>query len=261
MTACNSAPTPLPENAVSVGGPSTSTTDDSTPPPLDQGKSDKYRQAVGALLYAANATRPDIAFATSMLAQQLKQPTQRDWSHLLRVFRYLKGTIDKGIFFTRSTNNTLTTYTDASYGGNIINARSTSGILIKLNGPIVWRSIRQRLITKSATDAEIVALVQGCEEVIWVQQIITELGIRTNVIVNCDSSSAVKIANDEHAAARAKHINVRYQLLAELVKSGKVTITHLAGSNMIADILTKPLGPILFNKFVPCLRGDANDCA
>jgi len=58
-----------------------------------------YLSAIGALMYLANCTRPDLAFAVNLLARHSAAPTKRHWSGVKNVFRYLQGTKDLGLFF------------------------------------------------------------------------------------------------------------------------------------------------------------------
>ena len=246
---CNPVPTPMIESGAQ-------TLDDQISPVLGEPYLAKYREGVGALLFLANATRPDISQAVGVLSRSVKSPTNLSWTYLLRIFKYLKGTINKGIIFNRKPPTQLTVYTDASYGGNQANARSTSGVIIQYGGPIQWRSIRQKLVTKSSSDAEIVALLTGIEDSNWLQAILSELGHNKMISIYCDNAAAVQIANNEHAAAKAKHMNVRYQLISEAVTLKKVKVLHIPGTNNPADMLTKPLGPIIFNKHFPALMGN-----
>jgi hypothetical protein len=87
-----------------------------------------YLQAVGALMYLATATRPDIAYAVGVLARFSKNPGMAHWKAVKHLFCYLKGTLDLKLTYSPDPNNTelFTTYTDADHGGNPDNGRSTS---------------------------------------------------------------------------------------------------------------------------------------
>jgi hypothetical protein len=223
--------------------------------PLKPDRAGKYREGIGALLYLVNATRPDIACAVGILSRYVKDPTESCFTHMMRVFKYLKGTVNTGVFFSRVKKKVLTVTTDASYGGCRSNARSTTGYLIDYGGPLQWKSIRQRLVVKSATDAEIVALISGIEDATWLKAMMHELQLPISVEALCDNSAAVNIANNEHAAARGIHMNVKYQFLSEAVANGTVKVNHIPGKQNVADTLTKPLGPLLFKQYVNGLTG------
>ena len=98
MSDCFPVPTPM-VTAPNFGKTTTSST--SVPTPLSVAEHSKYRQAIGALLYAANATRPDISYAVSALARHLSAPTTEHWPLVKRIFRYLKGTSHYTLTFPR----------------------------------------------------------------------------------------------------------------------------------------------------------------
>jgi hypothetical protein len=104
-----------------------------------------YQRLVGKLIYLSH-TRPDIAFAVSVVSQFMHNPRE---VHLLaadRILQYLKGTPGRGILFKRNGNATLEAYTDADYAGSVIDRRSTTGYCTFLGGNLVtWRSKKQNL--------------------------------------------------------------------------------------------------------------------
>jgi len=98
-----------------------------------------YRQAVGALMHLAVATRPDIAFAVGLISRYMENPGQAHWNAIKRILRYLKGTRDKGITYKKGCQIKLEGYSDSDWGGDISSRKSTSGYLYKLaEGPISW---------------------------------------------------------------------------------------------------------------------------
>ncbi|XP_059285110.1 secreted RxLR effector protein 161-like [Lycium ferocissimum] len=87
-----------------------------------------YLSAIGALMYLANATRPDIAFSVNLLARYSSSPTRRHWNGVKHILRYLKGTSDMGLFYTNKGSTDLVGYADASYLSDLHKARSQTGI-------------------------------------------------------------------------------------------------------------------------------------
>lgn len=137
-----------------------------------------YRELVGSLLYAACGTRPDILFATSVLAKYNANPKEKHWTAAKRVLRYLKGTSDFGITFTRSNQFNLTAYSDADWAGDKENRRSISGVFVfALGGPIIARSKQQDSVSLSTAEAEYVAASLASCELSWLDNILDELSI------------------------------------------------------------------------------------
>lgn len=206
-----------------------------------------YREAVGSLMYLANATRPDIAFAVNDLSRFNIQHAEPHWRAVKRVFRYLKGTIHYALKFTNENSDTdieLVMYTDADWASEIDSRRSCSGYVgIMAGAAISWQSKRQPIVALSSTEAEYIALSEAVKEVIWLKQLITEIVGQYDkpIRVICDNSSAINLAEREGYRPRSKHIDVRYHHLRENVKDGVIEIVHIGTNEMIADSLTKPV--------------------
>ncbi|XP_068307434.1 secreted RxLR effector protein 161-like [Pyrus communis] len=97
-----------------------------------------YLSAIGALLYLAQCTRPDISFAVNLLARYSNAPTSRHWNGVKDIFYYLKGMTDLGLFYNRESSSVaapygswidsrLVSYTDAGYLCDPHRARSQIG--------------------------------------------------------------------------------------------------------------------------------------
>ena len=105
--------------------------------PIDKGK---YRRLVGKLIYLSH-TRPDIAYAVSVASQFMHCPSEDHMNVVTQILRYLKGTIGKGIMFSKNGHLEITGYTDADWVGNISDRKSTSGYFTFVGGNLVtWRS-------------------------------------------------------------------------------------------------------------------------
>jgi len=109
-----------------------------------------YLSVIGALIYLANQTRPDIAFAVNLLARHSAAPTKRHWTRAKHILRYLNGTKDLGLFFQRNQDTTMIGYTDAGYLSDPYNGRSQTSFVFLYGGiAISWKSSKQTLVTTS----------------------------------------------------------------------------------------------------------------
>ena len=114
-----------------------------------------YLSAIGALIYLANSTRPDIAFAVNLLARHSAAPTKRHWTGVKNIFRYLNGTKDLGLFFQRNTDSNMIGYTDAGYLSDPYNARSQTGyVFLHCGTTISWKSYKQTLVATSTNHSK-----------------------------------------------------------------------------------------------------------
>jgi hypothetical protein len=223
-----------------------------------------YQEAIGSLMYLATGTRPDIMFAVSYLSRALKQPTKRDWDKVKRVFKYLKGTSNKGVLFdSNGDKGILKSYSDADFAGDVLSRHSTSGVVcMHMGGPVSWSSQRQKSIALSTTEAEFVAASEATKEVIWLSRLLNEITSITTPLLFVDNMSAIKLIKNPVFHKRSKHIEVRHFFVREKVAEGVLTVEHISGTEQIADILTKPLPRATFVKLrdMLILRGSVDVC-
>ena len=140
-----------------------------------------YRQAVGSLLWLASGTRPDISYVVSQVAKFNSNPGMNHWKAIVKIFRYLMGTVNMGIKFSRNTdtnlplNVTVTGYADSDHGRCTDTRRSITGYMFVMsNGPISWQSRQQTSVALSSMEAEYMALSAATQEAIWLRMILTD---------------------------------------------------------------------------------------
>jgi Reverse transcriptase (RNA-dependent DNA polymerase)/gag-polypeptide of LTR copia-type/Integrase core domain/GAG-pre-integrase domain len=203
-----------------------------------------YREAVGALLYIATTTRPDISAAMSILCRRVSKPRQRDWTAVKQVLRYLKQTIHLKLEISAHTDLNLAGYVDADWAGDISDRKSTSGYLFQLGSNLVsWSSKKQVSVALSSTEAEYVSAAQASQEVLWLRQLLNDIGELTTqaTVLFEDNQGCIKIANNDKVSSRTKHIDIKYHHLRDLTERDVIRLEYCETSKMIADMLTKPL--------------------
>ena len=201
-----------------------------------------YREAIGSLMYAAVATRPDISFAVSMLSQFLENPGEAHWEAVKRIFRYLAGTREHALTYGGEEHE-LTGYTDADGSGQD-HRRAISGFAYLIDGGAVsWRSRKQELVALSTAEAEYIAATHAAKEGIWLQRLIGELYdvVITPTTLHCDNQAALTLATTDNFHARTKHIDIRYHFIRHCVETGAFKLIYCPTDDMVADIFTKAL--------------------
>ncbi|MDV3153243.1 MAG: Ty1/Copia family ribonuclease HI [Candidatus Phytoplasma australasiaticum] len=148
---------------------------------LDSGKDEKsvdlqeYRGMIGSLLYLT-ASRPDIMFATCFFARYQCNPKESHLKGVKRVFKYLKGTPNLGLWYPNNTDFDLIAYTDADHAGCKLDRKSTSGYCQILGEKLVcWASKKQNCVSTSTAESEYVAAASCCSQVIWMQTQLKDL--------------------------------------------------------------------------------------
>ncbi len=211
-----------------------------------------YASAVGSLMYLAVATRPDLAFAVGCLARFMSDPCEHHIVAAKRVLRYLRGTKDLGLAYTSSSahHGQLLGYCDADYAQDPDTRRSTTGLCFLMNGGAVsWSSKRQSTVSTSTAEAEYTALFSGAQEVRFLSQLLTDIGLPTKTVtMHCDNEPAIHISGNPVTSSHSKHFDVRLHYTREQVQAGTIKVKHIETGNMVADMMTKSLDRIKFEK-------------
>ncbi|XP_062557906.1 uncharacterized protein LOC134222764 [Armigeres subalbatus] len=210
---------------------------------------DKYQSLVGALLFVAVCTRPDLAITASILGRKVSKPTESDWTEAKRALRYLKET--SKLKLKLGGCGDIKGYADADWAGDRSDRKSNSGFLFMLgNGTISWTARKQECVTLSSTEAEYVALAEASKELIWIFKLMRELGedIQQPAIIHEDNQSCISMLSTEGDNRRTKHIDTKYNFVRDLVKTGVLKVKYCPTEEMLADMLTKPLGRVKLHK-------------
>lgn len=201
-----------------------------------------YREAVGALNWAALATRPDIAFAVATVARFAANPGPAHWDAVKRIFRYLIGTRDLWLSYGE-TNRALEGYADAD-GSMTEDRRAITGYAFLIDGGAVsWSSKRQEIVSLSTTESEYVAATHGMKEALWLRSLLSEVfgPITTATTLFSDNQAAIALTRDHQYHARTKHIDVRYHFIRWVIEEGSLRLIYCPTDDMVADTLTKAL--------------------
>ena len=169
-----------------------------------------YKQLVGSLIYLT-ITRPDISYAVHVVNQFMAAPGSPHYVVVLRIHRYLKGTIFDDLHFSSHSSLTLQAYSDADWAGDPTNRRSTTGYCFLLSDSLnSWRSKKQTVVACSSTETEYRALTTTTIELIWLHWLLQDLGVdcSTTTKLHCDNRSAIQIAHNDAFHERTKHIEI-----------------------------------------------------
>ncbi|GJU35703.1 putative ribonuclease H-like domain-containing protein [Tanacetum coccineum] len=177
-----------------------------------------YHGMIGTLLYLT-ASRPDLQFAICMCARYQARPTEKHLNAVKRIFRYLKGTVHRGLWYPKDSSFALTAFADADHAGCQDTRRSTSGSIQLLGDRLVsWSSKRQKSAAISSTEAEYIALSGCCAQVLWMRSQLTDYGFGFNKIpMYCDNKSAIALCCNNVQHSRSKHIDIRFHFIKEHV--------------------------------------------
>ena len=208
-----------------------------------------YASKVMSIMYLAKRTRPDLLLAISYLSTKIQSPTAADFTKLQRIFKYINGTKDMGL--TLSTQSyRLYCSIDAAYNIYKSESKGHSGIILTLGehgSPIFMKSSKQKVVARSSTDSELIALYDAMPTIIWIRQLLVELckgneEINLPAIVFQDNQSLIKILENPLSgkAGKSKHMLTRYNYVKERIYNKEIAIQYLPSDDMTADFFTKP---------------------
>ncbi|XP_063371843.1 uncharacterized protein LOC134660073 [Cydia amplana] len=206
-----------------------------------------YRKLIGTLMYISVATRPDITYAVNYLSRFNDSFGPEHFRSAKRVLRYLKGTTNVGLTYTKS-QKPLDGMADADWGACKLDRKSCSGYTFKYAGAAIsWASKKQRSVALSTAELEYTALTEAAKEAVHLRSLFRDLGIDFGQItIWSDNQAAIKLGHNPIVSSKSKHIDLKVHYIRDCVKEGVLKIEYKCTEEMEADLLTKALpGPRL----------------
>lgn len=205
-----------------------------------------YQSLIGALLWVAQCTRADISFAVSWLSQCLRDLSESHWNAGLCVLSYLASA--SHLSLSLGDDPSVSGYSDSDWAEDQHDRRSTTGYSYRwVSGPISWRTRKQATVSLSSTESEYKAMSDACREGLWLQNLLSELQLRppSSIPLHVDNEGAEALAKNPTHHSCTKHIHTRYHFVRECVADKSISIHHVSSKDMLANMLTKPLGRVL----------------
>ncbi|KAL5863382.1 hypothetical protein ACOSQ3_000896 [Xanthoceras sorbifolium] len=201
-----------------------------------------YASVVGSLMYAMVCTRPDIAHAVGVVSRFLSNPGKEHWTAVKWILRYLRGTSSHCLCFGNC-KPVLEGYTDSDMAGDMDTRKSISGYLITFaGGAVSWQSRLQKCIALSTTEAEYIAITEGCKEMLWMEKFLQELDQKQeSYVLYCDSQSAIHLSKNQTFHSRSKHIDIRYHWIRDVLENKLLQVEKIHTNDNGADMMTKNL--------------------
>ena len=220
-------------------------------PVMDSEFQELFHSTVASLLFVAKRTRPDVLLPISFLASRVKVATQADKRKLERVLNYLYSTNELGICIScRRLHGhwLIKAYVDASFAVHN-DQKSHSAIFMTMgSGPLFVRSSKQKIVTKSSWESELVAQSDSGSQAVWQKRFVEELGQGpVHVVFYCDNMGTIaSIKKGKPSSDRSRHVHVRYFWMRELLDTPGYELLYMPTEHMVADIMTKPMTGELF---------------
>jgi hypothetical protein len=211
-----------------------------------------FHHFVAKALFATKRARPDIAVAVAYLTTRVKEPDVDDWKKLLRMMRYLRGTLNLSLRLSADSTIIPKWWVDGSHGVHPNMRGHTGGCVTLGQGTSINTSTKQKINTRSSTETEIVAVDDLMPAILWTNYFLEAQGFgTTSSILYQDNQSAILLENNgrKSGSKRTKHIHMRYYFITDRIRSNELSVEYCPTQTMVADFFTKPLQGKLFYKF------------
>jgi hypothetical protein len=241
------APTPAPSHLFKINLNDGKLLDDK------KGDHDVSPYNVAKLLFLCKRARPDIQTAVAFLSTRVKGPADEDdYKKLCRVMKYLHGTVNMPLTLEADKAHIVKWWVDASYPVHPDMKSHTGGAMTLVKGASYGSSTRQKLNTKSSTEAELIGVNDVMPQILWTQYFLEAQGYKVhNSVIYEDNQSAILLEKNGKGSSRKRtqHINIRYFFVKDCIAANEVSVAYCPIGDMVADAFTKPLQGTDFRKF------------
>ena len=225
---------------------------------LQPNKAVEFHNIVAKTLYATKRARPDTCTSIAFLTTRVRTPDKDDWKKMVHLMKYVRGTREMPLILSANRSGILKWWVDASFAVHPnMRGHSGGGLSLGRGFPIV-SSTKQKLNTRSSTEAEIVGADDFMPAICWTRYFMEAQGykVKDNILFQDNKSSILLEKNGKASSGkRTKHINIRYFFITDRVSKGEVSVVWCPTGDMIGDYATKPLQGALFKKFRDQIMG------
>ena len=225
---------------------------DTNSPQLAKDKAEEFHTFVAKGLFVCKRARQDIQPAIAFLSTRVKGPTQNDWSKLIKMMGFLKTTQKDVLTLDADSTGTIIWYLDASFAVHHDFRSHTGAVMTMGNGCVQSVSTKQKINTRSSTEAELVSTDDIIAKVIWTKLFLEAQGVKvTENVIFRDNQSTMKLEQNGKASSgkRTRHFNIKYFYITCLIENKEVKIKYCPTDLMLADYMTKPLTGRKFAEF------------
>ena len=233
-----------------------------------------YQQIVGSINFAAVITRPDVAFAASKLSEFLTNPSKCHSEAAIRTLKYLGHSKTLTIWFNSSaffgnsdhSSSDQTIFlasSDASFADDPATRYSSQGYGFKLfSGMIDWKASKQKTVTTSSTEAELLAISSAGKELIWWTRLFQEINLDLQMMPNiqCDNRQTIRALTENKLVTKLRHVDIHKPWLRQEIAKDRIKIQWVPTATILADGLTKALPPQRHASFVKLLGLKGQRC-
>lgn len=213
-----------------------------------------YMSLVGAYLWLANVTRPELGYISGQLSRFVSNPSMVHYRAALRVLLYLKSTQTQKLVLQPCGTESLCCFVDSDWSAQF---SISGGVIDFMGSPVHWFSRTQKSVSMSSTEAEYFATCAAAREVIFVRELAVELSVHISgpTVICTDNKGVVDLSLDPVSFKKTKHILRAAQFVRDLVLRRVVQLKWISGKDNPADIFTKSHELATFRRVFRILMG------
>ena len=219
--------------------------------PIDKDRAEAFHCITMQLMYLSQRGRPDLWTAISFLSSRTSSPDEQDCKNLCRLTKYLDATIDLNLTLICDDSGIVTWWVDASYVIHPNMKGHTRATMSMGTGSPYSTSLKQKLITCSSTESELIGVHDILPQILWTSQFLNAqgYGVKCTMLKQDNKSSILLERNGcRSSSKRTKHIQIHYFFIKDKVDAGNIEIKYCPTEDMCGDYFTKPVQGNLFNK-------------
>jgi hypothetical protein len=219
---------------------------------LSKEQRELFHTFVAKALFLCKRARPDIQPAIAFLTTRVKSPDRQDWAKLLKMMGYLKKTRQDVMVLRADESGEIIWHVDAAFAVHNDKKSHTGATMSLGGGGVMSVSTKQKVNTRSSTEAELVSLDDVIAKVVWTKLFLQAQNyeVKQNIIMR-DNISSMKLEMNGKTSSgkRTRHLDIKYFYITDLIEQKNVTIQYCPTDAMLADYFTKPLTGAKFQKF------------
>jgi hypothetical protein len=222
---------------------------------------DEFHTTVAKGLFLCKRARPDLQPTIPFLCTRVKNPDVDDWKKLLRMLKYLESTKDLVLTLEADKGDILLCkwYPDAAFAVHSDFKSHTGAVLTLGKGAVNTISSKQKLNTRSSTEAELVGVNDTITQALWTKNFLAEQGYNSETTIYQDNTSAMALEQKEgteNSSKRTRHINIRYYFIKDCINKKQLSVQYCPTDDMIGDYPSKPLQGRKFKKHRQAIMND-----
>ena len=217
---------------------------DENSPKLDEKHKQTFHTFVIKGMFLSKRSRQDIQLCIVFLATRVRDPTEQDWQKLVRLMSFLEQTKDDLLTLEANEEQSNEYWIDAAFAVHPDYRSHTGAIQTLGKGAISSISTKQKVNSRSSTEAELIGIDDVILKVLWSKRFIEAQGFNLKAtIVYRDNTSSMKLEENGRASAskRTRHFNIKYFYVTDLIQRKEFELKYCPTEEMMADYFTKPL--------------------